>query len=101
MPDLTIIHCYTCPSNRWWQKEVIGSKGNKYTVTYTEHTGWHCTCPGFQYRSSCKHIKDAEKERCGWNWEAYCGTVGKPKKNGTHGKCPMCGEPVEVIKVGV
>lgn len=35
---------------------VVGSKGNIYTVSKTQ-TDWSCTCPGFQYKSDCKHIK--------------------------------------------
>ena len=105
MPDLTTIYCYTCPSNTFWQKEVIGSHGDKYLVSYTDTGGWHCTCTGFDFRSTCKHIRQVEKERCGWNWEAICGSVGEPKKDpkkpGGYGLCPMCNEPVEVIKVGV
>ena len=39
------------------QFKVAGSKGNEYTVT--EDSGkWSCTCPGFTYRGSCKHIKE-------------------------------------------
>lgn len=33
---------------------VTGSKGNKYTVSRWP-SGWSCTCPGFQFRKSCKH----------------------------------------------
>ena len=108
LKTLDIIYCYTCPSNIFWQKEVTGSKGDKYTVTYDEYNGWTCTCPGYQYHGGkvCKHIKKVEKERCGWNWEAYCGTIGEPipdpKKPGKgFGLCPMCNEPVEILKVGV
>ena len=32
-------------------KTVIGSKGQTYTVTEES-----CTCPGFTYRGSCKHL---------------------------------------------
>jgi hypothetical protein len=32
-------------------KTVIGSKGQTYTVTEDS-----CTCPGFTYRGSCKHM---------------------------------------------
>lgn len=103
MPDLSYIWCYTCSSNMRWEKEVTGSKGDKYHVVYNWDRGWTCTCPGYQYHGGkvCKHIKAAEKERCGWNWEGFCGDIGEPKEGPTGKLCPMCSEEVEVIKVGV
>ena len=38
------------------QWEVIGSKGNKYTVNLTGK-GYTCTCPGYTFRKTCKHIE--------------------------------------------
>jgi len=35
--------------------EVKGSKGNSYFVNPEAET---CTCPGFSFRGSCKHIKE-------------------------------------------
>jgi hypothetical protein len=32
---------------------IQGSKGNIYTVNIDEKT---CTCPGFTFRGSCKHV---------------------------------------------
>ena len=40
-----------------WQ--VPGSKGASYTVSFRQGQ-WSCTCPGFGWRRSCKHI-DAQK----------------------------------------
>lgn len=36
---------------------VEGSKGSKYTVVSAKNI-WSCTCPGFQFRKSCKHIQN-------------------------------------------
>lgn len=36
---------------------VEGSKGSVYTVVRTKNS-WTCTCPGFQFRKSCKHIQN-------------------------------------------
>jgi hypothetical protein len=37
--------------------EVQGSKGAVYFVNTTENT---CTCPGYTYRGTCKHVKELE-----------------------------------------
>lgn len=34
---------------------VKGSRGSKYVVVNSDNS-WSCTCPGFQFRRSCKHI---------------------------------------------
>lgn len=38
--------------------EVAGSKGSVYYVDVEQKT---CTCPGFQFRGDCKHIKELIK----------------------------------------
>ena len=38
-------------------KEVEGSKGAKYIVNLDENT---CTCPGYTFRGTCKHVKELE-----------------------------------------
>jgi hypothetical protein len=36
--------------------QVEGSKGKTYTITIREDGGKTCSCPGFGFRGSCKHI---------------------------------------------
>jgi len=38
---------------------VKGSQGNSYTVTVGSGK-MHCTCSGFQFRKSCKHVKEVD-----------------------------------------
>jgi SWIM zinc finger len=42
------------PAVKTWT--VSGSKGNTYTVTLEENV-YNCTCSGFQFRGTCRHIK--------------------------------------------
>jgi hypothetical protein len=43
--------------NPTWK--VKGSKGDSYTVTVGSGK-IHCTCSGFQFRKSCKHVKEVD-----------------------------------------
>lgn len=38
--------------------QVNGSKGNKYFVELSDK-GNNCTCSGFQFRRTCRHIQEA------------------------------------------
>ena len=38
-------------------KTVVGSKGNTYSVDLEANT---CTCPGFTFRGTCKHVNEME-----------------------------------------
>ena len=40
--------------------EVKGSKGDVYIVERTE-TGFTCTCAGYKFRTTCKHINSINK----------------------------------------
>ena len=41
--------------------EVKGSKGNEYLVI-RQKGQYNCTCPGFTYRKSCRHIQEVGNE---------------------------------------
>lgn len=38
---------------------VSGSRGSTYTVIRTQNN-WTCTCAGFQFRKSCRHIQELQ-----------------------------------------
>ena len=38
-------------------REVVGSKGQTYIVNLDDNT---CTCAGFTFRGTCKHVKELE-----------------------------------------
>ena len=46
-------------SKKW---KVTGSTGNTYNVKYQKGFGWHCSCKGYLYRRSCRHIEDLKTE---------------------------------------
>ena len=40
--------------------EVTGSNGKVYLLTKNSSGKYSCTCPGFTFRHTCKHIKEVE-----------------------------------------
>jgi hypothetical protein len=43
-----------------WQ--ITGSRGNPYTVTFDPLADmWSCTCPGYHFRRSCRHVNERRK----------------------------------------
>jgi len=45
----------TAPVGETW--EVLGSKGNRYTVS-RDSGRWSCTCPGHGFRGRCRHVDE-------------------------------------------
>ena len=41
---------------------IAGSKGNEYVVTL-DHGRYTCTCPGFNFRGTCKHVEGVKNKR--------------------------------------
>ena len=45
-----------------------GSKGEVYYITQDQEQGWKgwsCTCPGFKFRGSCKHVAEIQQDLYG------------------------------------
>ena len=42
--------------------KIPGSGNNVYTITISENNDILCSCPGFTYRRSCKHIEKTPME---------------------------------------
>lgn len=38
---------------------IEGSRGLQYVVVRSKNS-WSCTCPGFQFRKSCRHINETK-----------------------------------------
>lgn len=101
MPDLTISYHKWCASNVYWERFVVGSKGNysvKFALLPDGSHGYSCSCAAFKFHpeKECKHIKAVKDERCAWNFGACCGDSA-PSPAGD--VCPRCGGPLNTIKV--
>jgi len=113
VPDFNIETSWTCATNQYWTTRVTGSQGDVYTVwwgrlpearvmeTGAQH-GWQCECKGYQFRGTCKHIREVDEsgERCGWN------AALEPSAECVHDAdgepcCPECGGPVRAYRVAV
>jgi len=89
MPDLTIVNMRQCQQLSYWEGDI-----GKYKVSLGHFRT--CTCPHFTFRHKpCKHIEQAEKQRCTWHEQ------WSDEKIGPDYRCPVCGGPTEVVRVGV
>lgn len=136
MPDLDIVGVHVCSTLvDEFETTVKGSKGAEYQVHYGRlygselqrqgcEYGWTCTCKGFQFRGTCKHVNQVKPRLCHWNYEMDpghtaaemfvcpdCGAHVAADEDGccrycgkdchTEACCPNCGGPVTAMRVGV
>ena len=88
---------YIC-SSAIYPRDIINESesepGKEYiTVTGTLFNEAVCTCPGFFFRETCKHVQ-AIKNCNFWDtqesWEYKSATLD--------GSCPYCGEPITLYE---
>lgn len=87
MPDLDIITMQQCASID--EKRIGG-----YRQTGLRSRNPKCSCKGFHFRKSCKHLTQALKQVCNYHEQIH----GRPKVNKI---CPHCGGPTEYVRVGI
>lgn len=105
MSELTIETYLWCPQNEEFQTTAKGSTGDTYSVSFGRGNpgeygaNWHCTCPGFKHRKTCKHVTQASLVRC---THGYGAIAGDPSDDWVDGRyCPECGSEATPIRVAV
>jgi predicted RNA-binding Zn-ribbon protein involved in translation (DUF1610 family) len=93
MPDFTIEYYDMCSDLEEHKRWNVGG----YTQSYFmgELT---CTCKGYKFRKTCKHINEVEKNRCTWHGAYDEVQTKEQEKNHI---CPMCGKETVVVRVAV
>jgi transcription initiation factor IIE alpha subunit len=91
MPDLTLITVPICSQLEPYK--VNWSVGG-YIQNLNRQYELECSCKGFQFRHSCKHVKELEETRCTWHG-AY------DEEQTEEGTCPRCGSEVTYVRMGV
>jgi len=102
MPELDIVTAFQCDEGSRPIKVRSSSDPDKvYTVVPgDEETEPSCTCRGYRFRGTCKHLKEAIRHRCGWH-SIYDGSPAMTDVHKTRKICPRCGGRLRVVRVGV
>ena len=61
-----------------------------------EQEGAVCSCDGFRYRGTCRHIREAYNEIC--HWSSLDGEK-QTRQQELRRICPACGEPTRIVVV--
>lgn len=98
MADLMIVKMQMCKSMEPRQIKQVGA--HVVTGLFSESCVPHCSCMAFKYSKgdpvkSCKHIRQAERDTCGWHEQYSIEPQAQP------GVCPRCGGKTITVMVGV
>lgn len=87
MPDFTIEIMQQCASTD------CGSIGGYLQLDLRSERP-SCTCKGYRFRKTCRHIKQAQSNICNFHQLVH----GRPQIDGI---CPLCSHPTEYVQVAV
>jgi hypothetical protein len=97
MPDFNVEAHWCCETVRHWQATVEGHLVHWGPLPPQASVGYGmiCDCKGYRFRGTCRHVKQAETMRCGWQAFVH---GDEPTEDG---KCPRCGGPVTAERYAV
>lgn len=90
MSDLTINSYAVCSD----QGNMVFHEGGYTQHFYANGHPAECTCKGYHFRKTCRHLIAADDKCCTWH-EAF----DEPMTE--EGKCPKCGKPVIYVNMAV
>ena len=93
MPDLSIFYVQICsdldPHKQW-------NIGGYQQYLHIGEIG--CTCKGYKFRKTCKHVKQLEHDRCSWHG-LY--DESQTREQEFNRVCPVCGKETVTVRCGV
>ena len=93
MPDLTIETFQQCAQ---LGQSFYGIGG--YSQFHHGNGVFDCSCPGFKFQKTCKHVKDLQGNQCTWHG-AY--DEQQTEEQEKQQVCPHCGGKTEFVRVAV
>src|SRR3972149_2210665 len=104
MPELDFVHMEQCRS---LSQTTASVGGYEQTGLGSERSWPSCPCPSYKFSRAtiefglglvkplCKHIVYHQEHICGWHQQ------WSEERLETPGICPRCGDPTDVVLVGV
>ena len=104
MADLTTEHFWHCATAEDWEMTVVGSTGNKHTVSWNNRShknlsdvqyDYSCSCKGYEYGRGqyCTHIERIKKSGIHCKWMQFTDGGDITVENDIC-SCPRCGDQV-------